>query len=384
MDYKNIDGLINRYERAENTAMACLPNRVIEAFSPVTFLEYGYPMRIRSIDELWRYVDVMHEGRESYITQYLLGGKLNHKEVDFFQRAVRLVWETSDRLFRKPAFAAEAILRALYQYRVIKSFGIEGGKKIIEIGPGSGYLGLFLTWDGFRYISTEVTQPFYLWQHALYQQAGEQFSDLLEIMPSNLKLKDFLDSPLVHVPWWHWANREVLSDLPRVDIVAANHVLCEMNQMSSKYLAAISNCFLADDGSILVEGWGHDELRSQQSLLGDFDLHGYGLRYNRNDVGIMQKKISFSDNYYKLPGRIMVKLSRLVFNFTGLGYFNGKLPSFGIWPSKFSPDKPASMLGNQESVNLIDVLKDVRREYKIPEGTTSQDASFLDFIKQNP
>ena len=51
------------YDREEDKGRALLSNRVIEAFQPQVFNAAGYPVHVASEDELWRYIDVMHETR---------------------------------------------------------------------------------------------------------------------------------------------------------------------------------------------------------------------------------------------------------------------------------------------------------------------------------
>lgn len=48
------------YDRTEQEAIKKLPNRIIEACSPVTFQQIGYPMRITVETDLFKYIDVMH------------------------------------------------------------------------------------------------------------------------------------------------------------------------------------------------------------------------------------------------------------------------------------------------------------------------------------
>ncbi|NBR37673.1 MAG: hypothetical protein EBT80_10100, partial [Chitinophagales bacterium] len=55
--------LVASYDSAERRALAHLPNRAIQAFGAVTFASVGYPFRVHDQRELWRYIDVMHEGR---------------------------------------------------------------------------------------------------------------------------------------------------------------------------------------------------------------------------------------------------------------------------------------------------------------------------------
>ena len=54
------------YDAREAMACQALPNRVVEAFRPVTFGSFGYPVHVDDNEELWKYVDVMQENRFNY------------------------------------------------------------------------------------------------------------------------------------------------------------------------------------------------------------------------------------------------------------------------------------------------------------------------------
>ena len=58
-----MSNIVENYNQAERAGRATVSNRVIEAFSLEVFETLGYPCRIDSESELWRYHDVMQEGR---------------------------------------------------------------------------------------------------------------------------------------------------------------------------------------------------------------------------------------------------------------------------------------------------------------------------------
>ena len=47
------------------------------------FASVGYPARVERIDQLWRYIDVMHETRTTYNMDRLLHGLTEHEFVLF-------------------------------------------------------------------------------------------------------------------------------------------------------------------------------------------------------------------------------------------------------------------------------------------------------------
>src|SRR5689334_19318471 len=76
------------YDRAEQAGLANLPSRVIECFRPTTFAEVGYPTRIRSLAELWKYTECIHDGigltrrMDEYAVSDLLAGGFKEQELD--------------------------------------------------------------------------------------------------------------------------------------------------------------------------------------------------------------------------------------------------------------------------------------------------------------
>ncbi len=67
---------VEKYEARERDALTTLPNRVVEMVNPVVFAAEGYPTRLRSDSELWKYLDVMHETRFERDFATLFGGRL--------------------------------------------------------------------------------------------------------------------------------------------------------------------------------------------------------------------------------------------------------------------------------------------------------------------
>ncbi len=53
---------VNEYNAIESNAIKGLPNRIIGAFQPVAFNLLGYPAHVKGEKELYKFIDVMHEG----------------------------------------------------------------------------------------------------------------------------------------------------------------------------------------------------------------------------------------------------------------------------------------------------------------------------------
>src|ERR1700678_3631227 len=139
------------YDAAEAIGRVSLSNRMIEAFHPETFNATGYPVHVADAAELWRYVDVMHETRLEQTVNEVLNG-LTEDEFAAFQRAVNFVVHFTSETFGRPLHCENALLRAMNIYRYIKAMK---PKVVMELGPGSGYLGLLVILDGTGYIAFE-------------------------------------------------------------------------------------------------------------------------------------------------------------------------------------------------------------------------------------
>ena len=121
----------------------------------------------------------------------------------------------------------------------------DGPLKILEIGPGSGYLGLLLANDGHQYFAMDAAQAFYLYQKKLWSDIyGSDYFDYSESSsrPENARV--------THIPWWRFANLAI--PLPEVDIVTINHALAEMHENAVKTIFARLYAMWGDDDKKLV------------------------------------------------------------------------------------------------------------------------------------
>jgi len=157
------------YNKQEEKAVRWMPNRIVEAFQPTTFLSLGYPTRIHDISEISKYADVMHENSLDKIFELFLGGLTE----DEFKLIKNLIDVSSDMVFKytdKFVVPRASLFAALTHLRHIRYFFPDSGSTILEIGPGCGYLGALFSMLGYTYISMDVTQAFYIYQNKLYQQ----------------------------------------------------------------------------------------------------------------------------------------------------------------------------------------------------------------------
>ena len=155
--------ILEKYNQAERAGRATVSNRAIEAFSLEVFETLGYPCRIESESELWRYHDVMQEGR--FKQNLRLIGNYSEHDFELITKTAKQILGFSERELPIRNSGKHALTRSLYQYQLLmKNRPHDGSLRILEIGPGSGYLGMLLANDGHQYFAMDATQAFYLYQ----------------------------------------------------------------------------------------------------------------------------------------------------------------------------------------------------------------------------
>src|SRR5258708_13049038 len=107
------------YDAAESAAADGYSNRIVQAFYPEMFATLGYPSRVTRRDQLWRYVDVMHETRTRYNIDELLKG-LTSEEFELFKRVTRIVDSHAAEHFVLRAHASPALFPPIPPPRPIK------------------------------------------------------------------------------------------------------------------------------------------------------------------------------------------------------------------------------------------------------------------------
>ena len=258
-----MSNIVEKYNQAERAGRATVSNRAIEAFSLEVFDTLGYPCRIESESEMWRYHDVMQEGR--FKENLRLIGSYSDHDFDLVTTTAKQILSFSERELTIRNSGKHALTRSLYQYQLLmKNRPHDDPLRILEIGPGSGYLGLLLANDGHQYIAMDAAQAFYLYQKKLWSDIfGSDYFDYSESTsrPDNTKI--------THIPWWRFANLSI--PIPDVDIVTINHALCEMHPTAVKTIFARLYAAWGDDDKklVLAESWGYDYFKRKKVMLKD-------------------------------------------------------------------------------------------------------------------
>ena len=268
---------VETYNANERNALNVTANRIVEACQTELFEKVGYPSRIDKQSGLQHYIDVMHENRDIADYQNLLGG-FTDTEFELYKQIASRVAELSDEHFDKKIVPKGALIRAIFSYRFLTQV-VSPNSVVLEIGPGSGYLGLLLWMGGYTYVGTDVTQAFYLHQNFLWQAfVGE---DLIELADDDRLLTNIESAPkgkIIHVPWWKFTLPKFDDISLTVDAVVANNVLAEMNATSMIYSIKFAHHLMREDQDakiFYVEGAGGNALREKEEVLHSFFANGY-------------------------------------------------------------------------------------------------------------
>jgi len=249
---------IDAYNSAEQVGRCQVPNIAIQAFGLEAFSSVGYPFRISHASELWRYHDVMQDGRLALNFDLLdsVGGLDDLKVVR--QAATALV-DFSHRRFGFASAGKDMLSRACYQYALLcRTLSTHPRPwTILEVGPGCGYLGLLLGLAGHRYIALEASQAMYVYQSSLF---ADVFADEYEN-----GLSGSSNSRISHLAWWDFCSEG--RALPRLTGATANHMIAEMNKLGLRHLLRRLHTSQSDGFQLLAESLGAQHVNSYIPVL---------------------------------------------------------------------------------------------------------------------
>jgi len=264
------------YRASEASAKRAIADwRLANVNDPYIFENQGFPVRADSFLDLAQILDTMQEGRfDSYMRE--IGG-LSDEDADRFLSACVDYID-----FHVSCFQRERVvvpLSTLISHFLIykKLLGYNAGfKRLLEIGPGCGYLPFFLRdhADLVDYSQIESTESFYLLQshinshvfgsrfseHALsgraFRDHGAYFPKLEWYTKRHYETQNVINvqtqSLCNHFPWWR------IGDVAerRYDIVTCNANLNEFSREALFQYLSLFRDVLADDGAIVAQCLG--------------------------------------------------------------------------------------------------------------------------------
>ncbi len=280
---------VSRYDAAESAAVGRYSNRIVQAFYPEVFTTVNYPVRVKHVDELWRYIDVMHETQADHLIDDVLRG-MTADEFELYKRVTKIVDRHATEHFGMRAHATAALLRAIHALRLIKIATGDARPTVLEVGPGCGYLAMLLVMEGYPYIGTDVTQAFYLYQNHLLSHVATRLRELVTEDADILSVDQPTVGTAVHIPWWKWITLVPEKIKLTAGIMTSNHVLCEMHPSSAAYMALVARRVLSNppgNGKIIFDNWGSALLRDPRSVAAKFAEHGLNLCHDEHSMSAM-------------------------------------------------------------------------------------------------
>lgn len=280
------------YRDEERAAKRQAPNwRIPQTHNLDMFEKSGFPVRVHSLADIRQLIDTMQEGRfEAY--QKELGG-LDEEDAELFIDACQSLVRFQQTHFphHPPLLALDTLMAMFASYKKITSLK-PNFSTILEVGPGCGYLSLFLKhWAQLEtYVLTESCESFYLLQHYLNSYLyGPQFAQTIgKDSTANFFVRD--ESPLseclggpprfpshdtiVHqYPWWKLG--ELAANHSNFDLAVSNANFLEFTTEALRDYFGLFKKVLAPDGLIVCQCFGFESVeRNREYLLEELKQAG--------------------------------------------------------------------------------------------------------------
>ncbi|MBV9863524.1 MAG: hypothetical protein JO267_15405 [Alphaproteobacteria bacterium] len=272
------------YREAERRAHAHLDNwRVAQAHSVDWFARVGFPVRIESPHEVGQLLDTMQEGRFEAFMEETQG--LPPEDLSLLVRALvsSILFQMQWLPLRQPTLPLSTMMSSLLLYRKMRGFDA-GFRRVLEVGPGCGYLSFFLRQHAAleNYTQTEACESFYALQSMIDRhlfgglfvddvhapESRNVYTGLTQDRDAAVPLdRELLGEPkCYHYPWW--SLDRVLARRDYFDIVTANANLNEMSRAALRDYLALFRRVLAPAGIFLVQCTGAEGHGTLSDLLG--------------------------------------------------------------------------------------------------------------------
>lgn len=247
------------YRAAESAAKATLPSwRAMQMHHLGAFQAVGFPVRVESLTELGMLLDTMQEDRAAFYRREI--GAMTGDECEMLASAQRDQAEFAGAFFpdRPPAPADDTMVAMFALYRKLAR-AAPGFKRVLEIGPGCGYLSFFLKRHAGleECAQIEAAESFYLLQHLVN----------LHCFGSAAR------TTTRHVPWWSIGELQGR----RYDVVTANACLLECTRPALEQYLTLAAAVLSPGGKFVAQCFGSFAYGDQNTLCEAMKRHGFRL-----------------------------------------------------------------------------------------------------------
>jgi hypothetical protein len=251
---KIIKSKFNIYNKNEKKAYKNFSIFNLRTFTPTTFQKYNFPEKLFSEYEIWKYLDSQQEFRVSeYFNNHLK--YLTEDEMSAIESVAKKYSKYSKNFNRKTIpiginhmISSVSTIRSLLSYQKNKSLSV------LEIGPGSGMLGLLANYFKINYSAFDITNAFSIHIMSLYSFLFKKnFKDFGLIPFSNKEITHKNNTDLSFFPWWHFLNTKF--SLPKFDFIIMNACFFEIEE---KALYFIFNRLGSHEQrqNVMINDWG--------------------------------------------------------------------------------------------------------------------------------
>jgi hypothetical protein len=244
------DELLALYDGIDSAMRSALSVPEVQAFSPGTFDQIGWPHSVRRAADLVRYADwCNHPGAHDYFADkaYLptqcASLLFTPAEADLLKRVSAATAQCTRSLGREVRPALNHLAQ-IGPFRIMMEIKRRLGLDrltVFDVGAGSGYQSALLASAGSRVLVTDNVQGLYLFQSMLLSTCfGNDVRDwLVDGRPERSPDK------LVHmIPWWEYLYLRH-SSVRDVDIFFCNNNLGEMNYGAAAFTAYLAKRLMA-------------------------------------------------------------------------------------------------------------------------------------------
>jgi len=270
---------IEAYDRAEVQAIKRASYPAIRAFRPAAFSLANFPVRVTDERELIRYSDIMDEVYDAQL--YYRGIQYSREEAYLITSVSREVGTLTQDLFGRAVQPFMCLFTPIAMLRAVMALARGAPCTILEIGPGSGYLGAYLILAGYRYgdlkvefkyRSTDNTQALYLWQDRFFRHlVGPSYANYA----TTDRQPDTIPERVASLPWWQFA--ELFESPWPVDIVICDAAMGEMDTFAANYIIRLAAVMLKDSrvGVFLFRHIGEQRINSMAYIDSRFLAAGF-------------------------------------------------------------------------------------------------------------
>ena len=304
-----ISNIFKRYNENEKLAVKDFSNYTLRTFLPNTFLRYNFSTHLNSPEEIWKFFDTMQEFR---VNKYFKND-LNDYLTEYEMKAIEIIainLSNYTKFFNRKTIplGISQIISSISTLRslLVKQEELKRKLNIIEIGPGSGMLGLLAKYFEINYTAFDITNAFAIHQTCLYKILfGEDFNDLGSVKNKNyIEAQKLLDkkTSITFLPWWHFLNTDL--SLPKYDIIVMNHCFFEIQKKALQFIFNRLGSHL-ERQLVICSYWGSNKFNNytQDDLVAIEEENNikHEIIFSSNDIYIPKTIALFSYNLNKNP-----------------------------------------------------------------------------------